>query len=130
MLKVRVVPDGDYATLNPKPAASFSTTFRYLAWFSTMGGLLELLFEAFMRACRTQNLLKQLTKQTPITIDGLPAFVPASRWIINPHKPWVRKFLLRKALSLDTKSCFLLAGTILGLGYRRLAHLHSNRHTL
>ncbi|DBB02391.1 TPA: hypothetical protein ACH3X3_011394 [Trebouxia sp. C0006] len=41
-------------------------------------------------ACRAHTLLKQLTQQTPITIDGLPAFVPASRWVIDPHDNWVR----------------------------------------
>ena len=40
-------------------------------------------------ACRAHTLLKQLTQQTPITIDGLPAFVPASRWVIDPHDHWV-----------------------------------------
>ncbi len=40
-------------------------------------------------ACRAHTLLKQLTQQTPITIDGLPAFVPASRWVIDPHDNWV-----------------------------------------
>ena len=51
-----------------------------------------------MPACRTQNLVKHFTKtqkllqrftKPPVTIDGLPAFVSTSHWIIDPHTPWV-----------------------------------------
>jgi hypothetical protein len=45
--------------------------------------------EKHYSACRAHTLLKQLTQQTPITIDGLPAFVPVSRWVIDPHDDWV-----------------------------------------
>jgi len=45
--------------------------------------------EKHYSACRAHTLLKQLTQQTPITIDGLPAFVPVSRWVIDPHDQWV-----------------------------------------
>ena len=109
MLKVKIVPAGEYATLttdsphlNTKNPTCFSTTSRFLTLvlnvlyvlYDRLPGTIKLCIPA----CRSQNLVKHFTKtqkllqrltKPPVTIDGLPTFVPASHWTIDPHTPWV-----------------------------------------
>ena len=87
-------------------------------------------FVSISLACRTQNLLKQLTRQTPITLDGLPAFVSASRWVIDPHKPWVSSFPIQKDhAEMCCQMTLSAAGTVLGPGNWSPAGVHSNCHS-